>query len=912
MEYDALGQLKKKRLGTKNGTSDPLAHLDYEYNIRGWLLSVNKDYITASANNDQYFGMELSYNKNPGLGSFTPLYNGNVAGTVWKSEGDGEKRKYDFSYDAVNRLTGAAFTQYVSGSGASALFNISAGLDFSVSNLSYDYNGNILSQDQKGWKLGGSTFIDQLRYTYGSNGMSNKLQNVMDLSNNPITHVGDFRYTSLHPQAGAKDAYAAAPSSVNAGTVTDYSYDDNGNLVKDLNKGIEGAAGADGIKYNHLNLPQKIHVKNATGEKGYVDYTYDAAGNKLRKIVHEDGKADKTTLYLYGTYEDDVLQFLPLEEGRVRMTLVPDPNWEGGINNPCLPVIIGFDNEGDPIFSECPPQTAGMMEGFVYDYLLKDHLGNVRTVLTEEEKVSRYPAATLESTGSANEEALYSNLTESRYPIASIAGYPADDNGFYGFNYKVARVKGGSGGQKIGPAIMLKVMSGDHFNVQVSSWYKLNGATPQSSANPFTELVTAMAGGISSVTGVHGTSTTIANSGALTLPAAGIFALQNGSTVSSRPKAFLNWVLLDEQFNFVQASSGADQVPDEAVYNNGSPSGNNVYMHQFTNLPITKNGYLYVYVSNETPNIDVFFDNLQVTHLHGPLLEETHYYPFGLQMVGISSKAAGGVENKKKWNKGSELQSEEFSDGSGLAMYATPLRSLDPQLGRWWQIDPKPDYSQSLYSAMGNNPILFNDPLGDTLRVTGNQVSQNQFAQLSNTALGGFYTTTIAKDGKVSFTATDKKGTMSLDQLGYFGSVLKVMNQKETTSIGLVQNDKEIVGGSYLAGKIDVADVAAFGNNKAMSAGSVLAHEITEQSAKQKDGLGYNAAHTLAIYAETGVTGFTRNEKHQQTNLTLDNTGTVELPFSKQLGVYQGKPLFQSIKVTIYMVEGNITKTEEK
>lgn len=102
----------------------------------------------------------------------------------------------------------------------------------------------------------------------------------------------------------------------------------------------------------------------------------------------------------------------------------------------------------------------------------------------------------------------------------------------------------------------------------------------------------------------------------------------------------------------------------------------------------------------------VYFDNFYLSHERGALLEETHYYAFGLTMHGISSKSAGGMENKKKFN-GIE-QNNDFD----LNIYDAFYRNLDPQLGRFWQIDSKPNETFSPYAAMANNPILKMDPFG--------------------------------------------------------------------------------------------------------------------------------------------------------------------------------------------------------
>ena len=209
----------------------------------------------------------------------------------------------------------------------------------------------------------------------------------------------------------------------------------------------------------------------------------------------------------------------------------------------------------------------------------------------------------------------------------------------------------------------------------------------------------------------------------------GLFTNQTNqsSLNNNKPIAFINYIFFDEQFKCVGSingipQSGASMVGDNSIIKN--------HFAELQNLVAQKNGFVYIYCSNES-NVDVFFDNLQVVHTRSAILEETHYYPFGLTMAGISSKAAGGIENKKKYN-GKELQSQEFSDGSGLELYDYGARMQDPQIGRWFAMDPKSEsyYSMSPFAYVANNPIIFIDPNG--MEIINGETNKRENLQAQN------------------------------------------------------------------------------------------------------------------------------------------------------------------------------------
>ena len=250
------GALSKKKVGGSEGS--PLQEVDYTYNIRGWLTSVNQPQNLGK----DLFGFELKYQNPVSNGKDTPKYNGNISQMDWKTRSNNEElRRYTYQYDDLNRLTKSFYSKPLAVQPNTGSYD---------EYLSYDVNDNIKTLSRFGdMDKPQAVKIDELSYTY----IGNQLVKVSDNSQNP----------SGYPIGG--------------GVIP---YDENGNMMNHKDKGISY------IGYNHLNLPSAVFWN-----RKQTFYLYRADGVKVKKDF-----PGKVTDYLDGfQYENGALQFVPTAEG---------------------------------------------------------------------------------------------------------------------------------------------------------------------------------------------------------------------------------------------------------------------------------------------------------------------------------------------------------------------------------------------------------------------------------------------------------------------------------------------------------------------------------------------------------------------------------------------------------------------
>ncbi|PRA95090.1 sugar-binding protein [Chryseobacterium sp. MYb7] len=238
--YNELSQITNKKVGGTD-TANPLQSIDYQYNIRGWLTKIN-DPATL---NGKLFGYQIKYT-NPVYSDISSgRYNGNIAEIDWNMSTVNNLKRYNYTYDKLNRLTDAEYAEPEKTNPHNKNFD---------EHLTYDVNGNITFLKRNAIPVYGATAtqVDNLEYKY----TGNRLNQVIESSLNDSGYEGGNNMID---------------------------YDSNGNMINMKDKGIQS------IIYNYLNLPKSFFITqsdlfgNGQTSNSSLDYLYRADGVKLRK-----------------------------------------------------------------------------------------------------------------------------------------------------------------------------------------------------------------------------------------------------------------------------------------------------------------------------------------------------------------------------------------------------------------------------------------------------------------------------------------------------------------------------------------------------------------------------------------------------------------------------------------------------
>ena len=310
-----------KHVHTANGKQDVVEEYDYAYDHAGRLVKT-----TYSINGSDKRELSVVDYDNYGR-----ILLENIMG----------KDEVLYDYNAQNMLTDSGYNE------GDRLNDWQGNYDES---LSYDKMGNVQSLLRSGLLDDGSYgLIDNLSYSYHGN----QLLKVDDAA------VGPYYQGAFHFVDGADEA-------------VEYEYDANGNLVRDLNKGIIS------ISYDLNNQPRKIEYNDGRN----VSYLYDAEGSKLSV-----------------SYNLTAMSSAQPQMPVMQSSNVASANMSNGQKTIEYCGNIIYDGDETMILNDVGYALYNKDNNLSFHYYLKDHLGNNRVVVREYGEIEQvndyYPTGAL-------------------------------------------------------------------------------------------------------------------------------------------------------------------------------------------------------------------------------------------------------------------------------------------------------------------------------------------------------------------------------------------------------------------------------------------------------------------------------------------------------------------------------------
>jgi RHS repeat-associated protein len=193
--------------------------------------------------------------------------------------------------------------------------------------------------------------------------------------------------------------------------------------------------------------------------------------------------------------------------------------------------------------------------------------------------------------------------------------------------------------------------------------------------------------------------------------------------------------------------------------------------------------------------------------------QENSYYAFGLIMQN-SPVGTPAVPNRQLYNGGSEWQ----NDYSNLPdYYQTYNRNYDAAIARFVGVDPAAESAESMtsYQYAGNNPVVFNDPLGDKANINLNPngvmtggSGESQFEQ-------GIDAINAQNNIYDDAAGLVQVGASGFSNVGYNYYTKGINNESLLTSIGVGSNYGKIAANAASAA-LNLGGIGAIGNNTIM------------------------------------------------------------------------------------------------